>query len=156
MTAEQAMIRATSIVRRPAVKPATVADAITLNHEARGRRRLAMTTDGGLAFLLDLPRPANLNDGDALQLEDGRLVLVRAAEEELVEVTAETPLRLAKIAWHLGNRHTPAEVTDEAIYVAPDHVLVEMVRGLGGATRLVRRAFRPETGAYSGHDHAHE
>ncbi|GLK68066.1 hypothetical protein GCM10008179_17040 [Hansschlegelia plantiphila] len=115
-----------------------------------------MTADGGLDFLLDLPRPANLNDGDALQLEDGRLVLVRAAEEELVEVTAATPLRLAKIAWHLGNRHTPAEVTDEAIYVAPDHVLVEMVRGLGGATRVVRRPFQPETGAYSGHDHAHE
>ncbi|WP_271168295.1 urease accessory protein UreE [Hansschlegelia plantiphila] len=148
--------RATSILRRPAVKTATVADAITLDHEARGRRRLAMTADGGLDFLLDLPRPANLNDGDALQLEDGRLVLVRAAEEELVEVTAATPLRLAKIAWHLGNRHTPAEVTDEAIYVAPDHVLVEMVRGLGGATRVVRRPFQPETGAYSGHDHAHE
>ncbi|MFJ5487945.1 urease accessory protein UreE [Hansschlegelia beijingensis] len=147
------MTRAVSVIRRPAVKPGAVADAITLDHEARGRRRLAMTTDGGLDFLLDLPRPANLNDGDALQLEDGRLVLVRAAEEELVEVTAATPLRLAKIAWHLGNRHTPAEVTEDAIYVPPDHVLVEMVRGLGGATRPVTRPFRPEHGAYHSHDH---
>jgi len=146
------MNRAVSVIRRPAVKPAAIADRITLDHEARGRRRLAMTTDGGLAFLLDLARPANLNDGDALQLEDGRLVLVRAAEEELVEITAATPLRLAKIAWHLGNRHTPAEVTEEAIYVAPDHVLVEMVRGLGGAARAVKRPFRPENGAYHSHD----
>jgi urease accessory protein len=147
------LIRAVSVLRRPAVKSASVADAITLDHEARGRRRLAMTTDGGRDFLLDLPRPANLNDGDALQLDDGRLILVRAADEELVEITAATPLRLAKIAWHLGNRHTPAEVTEEAIYVAPDHVLVEMVRGLGGAARIIRRPFRPEQGAYHGHDH---
>ena len=147
------MTRAVSVIRRPAVKPGAVTDSITLDHEARGRRRLAMTTDGGLAFLLDLPRPANLNDGDALKLEDGRLVLVRAAQEELVEITAATPLRLAKIAWHLGNRHTPAEVTEEAIYVAPDHVLVEMVRGLGGAARPVTRPFRPEHGAYHGHAH---
>ncbi|HVI27658.1 urease accessory protein UreE [Hansschlegelia sp.] len=146
------MTRAVSVIRRPAVKPGAEADSITLDHEARGRRRLAMTTNGGLAFLLDLRRPANLNDGDALQLEDGRLVLVRAAEEELVEITAATPLRLAKIAWHLGNRHTPAEVTEDAIYVAPDHVLVEMVRGLGGAARAVKRPFRPEHGAYHSHD----
>ncbi|MGA0531797.1 urease accessory protein UreE [Hansschlegelia sp. KR7-227] len=151
------MTRAVSVVRRPAVKPPAVVDAITLDHEARNRRRLAMTADGGLAFLLDLPRPMALDHGDALKLEDGRLVEVRAAEEELVEITAATPLRLAKIAWHLGNRHTPAEVTEDAIYVAPDHVLVDMVRGLGAATRTVRRAFRPETGAYGGgHGHAHD
>jgi urease accessory protein len=148
------VIRAVSVVRRPAVKPATVADVITLDHEARRRRRLAMTADGGLEFLLDLPRPMGLNDGDALALEDGRLVEVRAAEEDLIEITAATPLRLAKIAWHLGNRHTPAEVTEDAIYVARDHVLVEMARGLGGATKAVRRPFRPEQGAYS-HGHAH-
>jgi urease accessory protein len=151
------MTRAVSVVRRPALKPALVADHITLDHEARNRRRLAMTADGGLAFLLDLPRPMALDHGDALKLEDGRLVEVRAAEEELVEITAATPLRLAKIAWHLGNRHTPAEVTEDAIYVAPDHVLVDMVRGLGAATRTVRRPFRPETGAYGGgHGHAHD
>lgn len=147
------MTRAVSVVRRPAVKPAAVADRITLDHEARNRRRLAMTSDGGLDFLLDLPRPMALEDGDALALEDGRLVEVKAANEDLVEVTAGSALRLAKIAWHLGNRHTPAEVTEEAIYVAPDHVLVEMVRGLGGATKTVRRPFRPEKGAYHGHDH---
>lgn len=147
------MIRAVSVIRRLAVKPAAVADAITLDHETRGRRRLAMTADGGLAFLLDLPRPMNLDDGDALALEDGRLVVVRAAAEDVIEITAATPLRLAKIAWHLGNRHTPAEVTEDAIYVAPDHVLVEMVRGLGGASRPVKRPFRPEQGAYHGHAH---
>ncbi|PZQ17749.1 MAG: urease accessory protein UreE [Ancylobacter novellus] len=149
------MIRVLSVVRRPAVKPALIADRITLNHEARGRRRLAMTSDGGLGFLLDLARPMAIEDGDALVLDDGRLVEVRAAEEALMEITAGTPLRLAKIAWHLGNRHTPAEVTESAIYVAPDHVLAEMVRGLGGAVREVRRPFRPERGAYHDHGHAH-
>jgi urease accessory protein len=158
MTAEGAEpivrpMRAVSVLRRPAVKPEAVADRITLDHEARNRRRLAMTADGGLAFLLDLPRPMALEDGDALALDDGRLVEVRAAEEALLEITAGTPLRLAKIAWHLGNRHTPAEVTEDAIYVAPDHVLAEMVRGLGGSAREVRRPFRPERGAYHGHDH---
>jgi len=147
------MIRAVSVVRRPAVKPAAVADRVTLDHEARNRRRLAMTSDGGLVFLLDLPRPMALEDGDALALEDGRLIKVRAAQEALLEITAATPLRLARLAWHLGNRHTPAEVTEDAIYVAPDHVLAEMVRGLGGLAREVRRAFRPEKGAYHGHGH---
>lgn len=147
------MTRATSVIRRPAVKPAAVADRITLDHEARGRRRLAMTSDGGVEFLLDLPRPMGLQHGDAIALEDGRLIEIRAAEEELLEITAATPLRLSKIAWHLGNRHAPAEVTDDAIYVAPDHVLAEMVRGLGGQARPARRAFQPERGAYHGHAH---
>lgn len=146
-------MRALSVIRRPAVKPAAIADRIILDHEARGRRRLAMTAEGGLEFLLDLPRPMALDDGDALALDDGRLIEVRAAEEEVIEITAATPLRLAKIAWHLGNRHTPAEVTEDAIYVAPDHVLAEMVRGLGGAAKAVRRPFRPEQGAYHGHAH---
>ena len=146
-------MRATSVVRRPAVKTALVVDHVTLDNVARGRRRLAMTAEGGLAFLLDLPRPMALAHGDALALDDGRLVEVRAAEEDLLEITAATPLRLAKIAWHLGNRHTPAEVTEDAIYVAPDHVLAEMVRGLGGSAKPVRRPFRPEQGAYHGDAH---
>ena len=73
-------------------------------------------------------------------------------------VTTENPLRLMKVAWHLGNRHVPAEVTKDAIYIAPDHVLVEMVRGLGARAEAVTRPFRPERGAYhehGGHEHGH-
>ncbi|MFD1332465.1 urease accessory protein UreE [Methylopila musalis] len=148
------MIRATAVLRRPAVRPDATVDAVTLDHEGRLRRRVTLVCDGGLELLLDLERPADLQDGDALTLEDGRTVLVRAAAERLLEITAETPLRLARLAWHIGNRHTPAEIGEAAIWIAPDHVLAEMIRGLGGAVREVSRPFAPERGAYHGHAHA--
>lgn len=156
------MIRATTVVRRPAVRLEKVADEITLDHHARHRRRFAFTADGGLSFLLDLDKATVLDDGDAVKLEDGRLVRVKAAPEELVEVTTANPLRLMKVAWHLGNRHVPAEITETAVYFVDDHVLTEMVRGLGAGVAKVTRPFRPEKGAYeaaeahSGHGHAHE
>jgi urease accessory protein len=146
------MNRAALIVRRLAVKPERVADTITLDHQARHRRRMTMTADNGLEFLLDLGAAAILEDGDALKLDDGRLVQVLAADEDLIEITTENPLRLMKLAWHLGNRHVPAEINADALYIAPDHVLVEMVRGLGGKAEPVKRPFRPERGAY--HEHA--
>lgn len=148
------MIRAIAVLRRAAVRPQAVVDAVTLDHDGRQRRRLALTCDGGLELLLDLERPAGLQDGDALKLEDGRTVLVRAAAEPLLEITAATPLRLARLAWHIGNRHTPAEIGEDAIWIEPDHVLAEMARGLGGAVREVTRPFAPERGAYHGHTHA--
>jgi urease accessory protein len=147
------MIRATSVVRRPAVKAERVADTLVLDHEARHRRRVALTGEGGLEFLLDLDRATVLEDGDAVKLEDGRLVQVKAAPEELIEITTGNPLRLMRVGWHLGNRHVATELTDEAIYIANDHVLFEMVRGLGAQARIVARPFRPERGAYEGHVH---
>jgi urease accessory protein len=148
------MIRATTIVRRPAVKPERVADTLTLDHESRHRRRIALTGEGGLVFLLDLDRATALDDGDAVKLEDGRLVQVRAAPERLIEITTGNPLRLMKVAWHLGNRHVATELGADALYIAHDHVLLEMVRGLGASAREVDRPFRPERGAYEGgHDH---
>src|SRR5918997_875181 len=152
------MLRATTVVRKPAVKPERVADAVTLDHEGRQRRRIALQGEGGLAFLLDLDKATQLDDGDAVRLEDGRLVAVKAAPERLLEVTAENPLRLLRVAWHVGNRHTPAEITAEAVYIQDDHVLAEMIRGQGCTARPVLRPFKPERGAYDhdcGHDHAH-
>ncbi|MBV9077562.1 MAG: urease accessory protein UreE [Methylobacteriaceae bacterium] len=150
------MLRATAIVRRPAVKPDRVADTVTLDHEARHRRRVAMEADGGLAFLLDLEKAGVLDDGDAVKLEDGRLVAIRAAPEPLLEIRTENPLRLMRVGWHLGNRHVATEITADALYIADDHVLAEMVRGLGATATRVERPFRPEKGAYAGgHDHAH-
>ena len=146
------MIRATAIVPRAAVRPERVADRITLDHGGRHRRRIALTGQGGLAFLLDLDKATVIEDGDAVALEDGRLVEVRAAPERLVEITSDDPLRLKRVIWHLGNRHVPAEITDDAVYIAEDHVLSDMVRGLGARTALVERPFRPEGGAY-GHEH---
>ena len=148
-------IRASSILRSQAVRAGEVVDEVTLDHEDRYRRRAVLSCAGGLEVLLDLDKPARLEHGDALKLEDGRLVRVVAAAEELVEITSDNPARLLRAAWHLGNRHTPAEITAEAIYVASDHVLVEMLRGLGLAVRPVTRAFRPERGAYE-HRHGHD
>ncbi|MBV8848058.1 MAG: urease accessory protein UreE [Methylobacteriaceae bacterium] len=148
------MIRATSIVRKLAVKPERVADSVTLDHEHRHRRRIKLTSDGDLEFLLDLDKASGLDDGDALKLEDGRLILVKAAPQQLLEIKAENPLRLLRIVWHIGNRHTPAEITTDAIYIEADHVLAEMVRGQGCSITPVERPFRPERGAYD-HDHDH-
>ena len=157
------MLRATDVVRREAVQAEAVAESLTLDHSARHRRRLVLTCDGGLAVLLDLERATVLDDGDALRLEDGRLIVVRAAPERLAEIRTGDPLSLMVVAWHLGNRHVPAEITRDAIYIAEDHVLVEMVRGLGASALIVERPFRPERGAYdhegghgpSEHGHAH-
>lgn len=155
-------IRASSIIRSPAVKADRVADTVTLDHEDRYRRRAMLSCAGGLEVMLDLEKPARIEDGDALKLEDGRLVRVIAAPEELIEITSDNRARLLRAAWHLGNRHTPAEITAEAIYFAKDHVLVEMLRGLGLSAKPVRRPFRPERGAYDhaghghhGHEHDH-
>jgi urease accessory protein len=152
-----AMLRATAIVRRLAVKPENVVDTVVLDHEGRHRRRIALTGTGGTEVLLDLEKATVLQDGDALKLEDGRLVRVKAADQNLIEVKAENPLRLLRVAWHIGNRHTPAEITADAIYIEDDHVLVEMVRGQGCSATPVLRPFQPEKGAYdqAGHDHGH-
>ncbi len=156
------MLRATTIVRKAAVKADRVVDTVTLDHEGRSRRRFALTGDGGLDFLLDLDKAATLADGDAVRLEDGRLVQVKAAPQPLLEIRSENPLRLLRLAWHIGNRHTPAEITADAIYIEEDHVLAEMVRGQGGIVARVERPFQPERGAYDhecgpdcGHDHGH-
>ena len=124
---------------------------ITLTREDRYRRRVALRTDQGDAFLLDLPEATYLADGVGLDLDQGGVVIVRAADEELFEISAPDALTLMRIAWHIGNRHTPAEVLANAIYIQPDHVLADMVRGLGGSVAVVTRAFEPEGGAYGGH-----
>lgn len=139
---------------------AAVADTVVLDREDRHRRRMAMTGEGGLAFLLDLAEATVLQDGDGLVLEDGRIVLVRAAEEDVVAITAASPAELVRIAWHLGNRHLPTELHPDRLVIRRDHVIEAMVEGLGGRLAPGRAAFRPEGGAYGlgavhGHDHGH-
>jgi urease accessory protein len=155
------VIRGTAILRHSAVGSKRIADRITLDHGDRHRRRVALTGQGGLAFLLDLDRATVIEDGDAVVLEDGRLVEVRAAPERLAEITSHDPLLIKKVIWHIGNRHVSAEITDDAVYIAEDHVLIEMVSRLGAGVTLVRRPFRPERGAYDGarsstHAHHHD
>lgn len=153
------MQRATEVLRRGSFDPATVADTITLDRESRYRRRVVLTSDTGAEFLLDLPEATYLAEGDALTGETGT-ILIKAAAEALLEIHAHGPRALARIAWHIGNRHIAAELTDEAIYIQPDHVLAEMIHGLGGHVHQVMRPFEPEGGAYGGqaslqHSHSH-
>lgn len=135
------------------------ADTVTLDFDGRHRRRIALTGDGGLAFLLDLPKATALQAGDGLLLEDGRIVRVKAAPEPLTEVTADDPHHLLRLAWHLGNRHLPAMIEAGRILIRRDHVITEMVRGLGGRARDIEAPFDPEGGAYGGsaggHGHSH-
>jgi urease accessory protein len=148
------MIRATSIIRREAVDQDRIVDVITLDHGDRHRRRIALNGDGGTVFLLDLDNADVLDDGDAIRLESGWLVEVRAASERLVEVRTDNHLALLTLAWHIGNRHVPAEISEGAIYIAYDHVLIDMLQGLGAQTTIVERPFRPVRGAYHHHEHS--
>ncbi|HWT96848.1 MAG TPA: urease accessory protein UreE [Terriglobales bacterium] len=140
--------------------------AITLDWGDRHRRRILLTDDAGAEFLLDLPEALHLADGDGLQLDAGGWVEVRAADEAVMDVTATDAAALARLAWHIGNRHKPVQILSAgALRLPQDHVLEEMVRGLGGAVEMKHAPFQPEPGAYAttkggpalqGHDHVHD
>ena len=123
----------------------------------RHRRRVALTTEGGLEFLLDLTTATVLRDGDVLRLDDGRGVTVRAAPEPLAEIRTAAPGRLVRIAWHLGNRHLPVMIEADRLLIRRDHVIEDMVRGQGGHVAHIEAPFDPEGGAYDrgGHGHRH-
>lgn len=108
-----------------------------------------MTGTRGLAFLLDLEAAIALRGGDALVLEDGRLVEVVAAAEPLVEVRGVDPAHLLRLAWHLGNRHLPTQITGRGLRIRRDHVIEEMLRGLGARVTPIEAPFDPEGGAYA-------
>ncbi|MEJ8573944.1 urease accessory protein UreE [Microbaculum marinum] len=148
------MMRAHTV--RPKGRFQQAVDMVVLDHDSRFRRRIALTGEKGTAFLLDLPEAVALGDGDGLELEDGRVVLVRAADEDLIEVTASDARHLMRLAWHIGNRHLPAAIEANRILIRPDHVIAEMLEGLGGTVRPIRAPFVPEGGAYAtSHRHEH-
>jgi urease accessory protein len=134
------------------------AGTLTLDFDARHRRRIRLTTDQGEDVLLDLPKAVAMADGDGLLLEDGKWLRVQAAAELTVEVRHEDPGQLMRLAWHLGNRHLPTEVRETVLRIRPDHVIEHMLQGFGAVLVEVRAPFQPEGGAYSGqiqhHDHA--
>jgi urease accessory protein len=128
---------------------------LSLDFDARHRRRIRLTTDHGEDVLLDLPKTVAMADGDGLQLEDGRWLEVRAAAETIVEVRHKDPHQLVRLAWHLGNRHLPTEIRDKVLRIRPDHVIEDMLRGFGADLLKVEVPFQPEGGAYSGNRHHH-
>jgi urease accessory protein len=147
------MIRATKVQgQHQWAQPAS--DTVVLDFDDRHRRRMAMTGTRGLEFLLDLEAAVALRGGDALILEDGRLVEVVAAPEPLLEIRGSDPFHLVRLAWHLGNRHLPTQIMGKGLRIRRDHVIEEMVKGLGARVIAIEAPFDPEGGAYAtGHAH---
>jgi len=147
------------MMRATAVKPASAwsgaaVDRIVLDHGDRHCRRVALTGANGLAFVLDLPAATRLHGGDALVLEDGRLIEVVAATEALLEIRCADPQHLARVAWHFGNRHVPVQVLGDTLRIRRDHVLAELAAQLGARVIPLEAPFEPEGGAYnSAHHH---
>jgi urease accessory protein len=141
-------------------------DVLRLDHDLRSRRRMVFNTSGGNSVLLDMPRAVHLHDGDGLTLDDGSIVRVEAAPEALIEIHAHELRTLVRIAWHLGNRHLPTQLlgamTPPRLRIRHDHVIADMVEGLGGHCEAIMAPFDPEGGAYAegqaiptGHGHHH-
>jgi urease accessory protein len=156
------LVRATRVEHTGHWPAERAAGRVTLSYDDRHRRRLRLTTEDGRDFLLDLDRAALLRDGDGLLLEDGGWVAVAAAPEDVIDVQGETPRATARLAWHLGNRHLPVQILDDGtIRFRYDHVIEDMVAGLGGRTARKSAPFTPEGGAYAGeggggHHHHHD
>jgi urease accessory protein len=158
------MIRATKVQGQHRWTQAA-ADTVVLDFDDRHRRRMAMTGTRGLEFLLDLENAVALRGGDALVLDDGRLVEVVAAPEALIEIRCSDPQHLVRVAWHLGNRHLPTQIMAKGLRIRRDHVIEAMVQGLGARIIEIESPFDPEGGAYAApaadphghaaHDHAH-
>ena len=142
------MRRAIAVHRRGDWPEATAIDTVTLAYLDRHRRRIRLVTDSGQAFLLDLPRAYHLVEGDGLELEGGGNLHVHAAAEPLFEVVTASHGDLLRIAWHLGNRHLPLQIAGERLRIRADHVIAEMVIGLGGRITPIEAPFDPEAGAF--------
>ena len=133
----------------------TAIDTATLASLERYRRRIRLVTDSGAPFLLDLAQARQFADGDGLELDDGTFIRIRAAAEPVIEIAADSSAQLMRIAWHLGNRHLPLQVSEGRLRIRADHVIAAMVEGLGGRLTWCHAPFDPEDGAYSGATHSH-
>jgi urease accessory protein len=149
------MRRASEIRTAGSWNAAAAIDRVVLDAAERHRRRIVLTGERGTEFLLDLPHAAALRDGDGLVLEDGAIVRVAGKPEPLVEVAAASAPALARLAWHIGNRHTDLQVVGDTLRIRRDHVLEDMLRGLGARLTPIEAPFDPEPGAY-GHGHSHD
>lgn len=135
--------------------PVQAIDRVVLDADDRQRRRIVLTGEKGTALLLDLEKPATLRDGDGLVLDDGTMVVVAGKPEPLAEIAASAPLDFARLAWHLGNRHTDVQIVGERIRIRRDHVLEDMLKGLGARVTPLAAPFDPEPGAHASHGHEH-
>jgi urease accessory protein len=148
-----AMKRALQVKAAGGWQESAAIDRVVLDADGRFRRRMLLTGESGTVFLLDLARPTPLHEGDGLVLEDGSIVRVDGKPERLVEISAANPQELARLAWHLGNRHTDIQVVNDKLRIRRDHVLEAMLRGLGATLTEIDATFDPEPGAYGAHGH---
>ncbi|MFD2174886.1 urease accessory protein UreE [Rhodobacter lacus] len=148
------MRRATRV--RAAGSWSGAADHVALDYEGRFLRRKRLVAASGADFLVDLEEVTNLTGGEAFALEDGSLIEVRPALEPVLVITGD----LTRLAWHIGNRHTPCQIEPARLVIRDDHVLEAMLKGLGARVEKRMEPFRPESGAYGmgrtmGHEHGH-
>jgi urease accessory protein len=152
-------VRTASEVRKAGEWEAAAAiDAVVLDADERHRRRIVLTGEKGTRFVLDLPKAVSLQNGDGLVLDDGAIVRVEGKPEPLIEVSAADASALARLSWHLGNRHTEVQIVRNTLRIRRDHVLEEMLKNLGATLHSVDAVFEPERGAYGhthGPDHGH-
>ncbi|MGC2414308.1 MAG: urease accessory protein UreE [Stellaceae bacterium] len=150
------MRRAISVHTRGHWPDEAALDSVTLPFLDRHRRRIRLVADSGTPFLLDLARAQHLTEGDGLELDNGGYIRVRSAKEPVVEIAADSPGDLLRIAWHIGNRHLPLQALEGRLRIRADHVIAAMVEGLGGHITRLDAPFDPEIGAYAGAAHGHE
>ena len=134
-------------------------DSLTLDFDGRRKSRQRIVLDSGATAELLLPRGTVLRHGDRLRGDDGTIIAVQAAAETLSVAATDDHLLLARVAYHLGNRHLPVEITSGGLQYQHDHVLDTMVQRLGLQVRVQEGPFQPEGGAYGGghgHDHDHD
>jgi urease accessory protein len=151
------MKRVTTIKPAGQWPAASACDRVVLDAGDRNRRRIVMTGENGTQFLLEVAKPVSLRDGDGLVLDDGTILLITGAPEKLIEITAGSALDCVRLAWHLGNRHTDVQIVGDKIRIRRDHVLEDMLRGLGANLSALDAPFDPEPAApaheHHGHDH---
>lgn len=129
---------------------------LELPFELRQKSRLRTRASNGEELALFLERGAVLRGGDLLQSQDGRIVKVVAKAEAVLHITATSPTELARVAYHLGNRHVPLQVGDGFLRILDDYVLADMLAQLGATVTPLAAPFEPEAGAYGGgHHHSH-
>jgi urease accessory protein len=150
------MPRATRVVSRAHRHDGAVVDTVILNYGQRSAQKVTVTGVKVGTIEIDLPAPARLRTDDLLVLEDGTLVEVVAAPEPLIEARATDFSALARLAWHLGDRHVPVEMLPNRIRARRDQAIENLLKTLGAKVALIEAPFEPEGGAYeSAHGHGH-
>jgi len=161
---EARMLRVVSVIRKADIESTKIVDRVILDSDDRRRRRMVLASEMGAEMLLDLERPATLGDGDGLLLDNGSVIQVSGKPECLLEIESTSPRESARLAWHLGNRHTEVQFIGDRTRIRYDHVLEDMLRRLGARITSLEAAFDPEVavsqhvdrhGHERGHSHHH-